>query len=70
MIRNNLSEDVALPRLVKLQEGSFHYLARYGNVWHPQELQSLRLVPKKQFCAELNADVVPSEFLEPEYSEH
>ena len=48
MIRNSLPEDI--PKLVKLQEGSFHYLAHYGNVWHPQELQShLRLVPKDNF---------------------
>jgi hypothetical protein len=36
-------------------------LARYGNVWHPQELQShLRLFPEGQFSAELNAEVVAS----------
>jgi hypothetical protein len=48
MIRNSLPEDI--PKLDKLQEGSFHYLAPYGNVWHPQELQSqLRLAPKDNF---------------------
>jgi len=51
MIRNSLPEDI--PKLFKLQVGSFHYLAPYGNVWQPQELQShLRLAPKRQFCAE------------------
>lgn len=48
MIRNALPEDI--PKLLKLQEGSFRYLTRYGNVWHPQEFQShLRLVPKDNF---------------------
>jgi hypothetical protein len=51
MIRNTLPEDI--PKLVKLQEDSFPYLARYGNVWHPQELEShLRVFPEGQFCAE------------------
>jgi hypothetical protein len=30
MIRNSLPEDIQ--KLVKLQVGSFHYLAPYGNV--------------------------------------
>ena len=48
MIRNSLPEDI--PKLVKLQVGSFHYLAHYGNVWHPHELQShLRLASKDNF---------------------
>jgi hypothetical protein len=73
-IRNTLPEDI--PKIVKLQEDSFPYLARYGNVWHPSELQShIRLFQEGQFCAELNGAVVASAsslivFLEPEYKEH
>jgi hypothetical protein len=48
MIRTSLPKDI--PKLVKLQVGSFHYLAPYGNVWQPQELQShLGLAPKDNF---------------------
>lgn len=74
IIRNTLPEDI--PKIVKLQEESFPYLARYGNVWHPRELQShIRVFPEGQFCAELNGAVVASSsslmvFLEPEYKEH
>jgi ribosomal protein S18 acetylase RimI-like enzyme len=74
IIRNTLPEDI--PKIVKLQEESFPYLARYGNVWHPSELQShIRLFPEGQLCAELNGAVVASSsslvvFLEPEYKEH
>ena len=74
IIRNTLPEDI--PKIVKLQEDSFPYLARYGNVWHPSELQShIRLFPEGQLCAELNGAVVASSsslvvFLEPEYKEH
>ena len=74
IIRNTLPEDI--PKIVKLQEESFPYLARYGNVWHPSELQShIRLFQEGQFCAELNGVVVASAsslivFLEPDYKEH
>ncbi|HET7148811.1 MAG TPA: GNAT family N-acetyltransferase [Candidatus Nitrosopolaris sp.] len=74
IIRNTLHEDI--PKIVKLQEDSFPYLARYGNIWHPSELQShISLFPEGQFCAELNGEVVASAsnlivFLEPEYKEH
>jgi ribosomal protein S18 acetylase RimI-like enzyme len=74
IIRNTLPEDI--PKIVKLQEDSFPYLARYGNIWHPSELQShIRLFPEGQFCAELNGVVVASSsslkvFLEPEYKGH
>ena len=74
IIRNTLPEDI--PKIVKLQEDSFPYLARYGNVWHPSELQShIRLFQEGQFCAELNGVVVASAsslivFLEPDYKEH
>lgn len=35
-IRNTREEDI--PKIVNLQRESFPYLARYGNVWHPDEL--------------------------------
>lgn len=74
MNENTLPEDI--PKIVKLQKDSFPYLARYGNVWHPSELQShIRLFQEGQFCAELNGVVVASAsslivFLEPDYKEH
>src|SRR5689334_25360983 len=33
IIRNTLQQDI--PNVVNLQEQSFPYLARYGNIWHP-----------------------------------
>ena len=44
IIRNTLPEDI--PKIVNLQEESFPFLARYGNIWHPDELQNhLRIFP-------------------------
>ncbi|MDQ4022735.1 MAG: hypothetical protein M3224_03310 [Thermoproteota archaeon] len=38
--------------MVDLQKESFPYLARYGNIWHPEELEShLRIFPEGQFVA-------------------
>lgn len=73
-IRNTRSEDI--PKIVNLQKESFPYLAQYGNIWHPSELEShLHVFPEGQFCAELNGEVVASATslivtLNPEYLEH
>ena len=73
-IRNTRSEDI--PKIVNLQKESFPYLAQYGNIWHPSELEShLHVFPEGQFCAELNGEVIASATslivtLNPEYLEH
>ena len=38
VIRNTIEEDI--PKIVNLQRESFPYLARYGNVWHPDDLEA------------------------------
>jgi hypothetical protein len=60
IVRNTQSEDI--PKIVDLQKESFPYLARYGNIWHPEELEShLRIFPQGQFVAvEPNGMVVGS----------
>jgi GNAT superfamily N-acetyltransferase len=62
---------------VNLQKESFPYLARYGNIWHPKELEShLRLFPQGQFVAvEPDGTIVGSAStlvvsLNPEYADH
>jgi ribosomal protein S18 acetylase RimI-like enzyme len=74
-IRNTREEDI--PKIVNLQRESFPYLARYGNVWHPDELQShLHEFPGGQFVAvEPDGTIVGSAStlivsLNPEYAEH
>jgi hypothetical protein len=45
VIVRNTQEDI--PKIVNLQKESFPYLARYGNIWHPEELEShLRIFPQ------------------------
>jgi ribosomal protein S18 acetylase RimI-like enzyme len=73
-IRNTLVQDI--PKIVNLQE-SFPYLARYGNIWRPEELEShLRVFPEGQFVAVEPDDTVVGSastlivFLNPEYAEH
>ena len=47
-VRNTRSDDI--PKIVDLQKESFPYLARYGNIWHPEELEShLRIFPQGPF---------------------
>nr|MDQ3977750.1 histone acetyltransferase [Thermoproteota archaeon] len=49
-VRNTTEDDI--PRIVNLQKESFPYLARYGNVWYPDELQNhLNVFPEGQFVA-------------------
>ena len=48
--RNTYQDDIH--KIVGLQKESFPYLARYGNIWHPEELEShLRIFPQGQFVA-------------------
>jgi ribosomal protein S18 acetylase RimI-like enzyme len=75
MIRHTIQEDI--PKIINLQKESFPYLARYDNIWRPEELEShLRAFPKGQFVAiEPDGTVVGSAstlivFLNPEYAEH
>lgn len=75
MIRNTLPADI--PKVVGLQKESYPFLARYGNIWHPEELQShLRIFPQGQFVAvEPDGTLVGSAStlivsLDPEYAEH
>ena len=74
-IRNTLQQDI--PKIVSLQQESFPYLARYGNIWRPEELEShLRVFPEGQFVAiEPDGTVVGSAStlivsLNPKYAEH
>ena len=63
IIRNTHPEDI--PKIVNLQKESFPYLARYGNIWRPEELEShLRVFPQGQFVAvEPDGTVVGSAIL-------
>ena len=50
IVRNTQPEDII--KIVDLQKESFPYLARYGNIWHPEELEShLHIFPQGQFVA-------------------
>jgi ribosomal protein S18 acetylase RimI-like enzyme len=73
--RNTYQEDIH--KIVDLQKKSFPYLASYGNIWRPEELEShLRIFPQGQFVAvEPDGTVVGSATtlivsLIPEYAEH
>ncbi|MGA7370394.1 MAG: GNAT family N-acetyltransferase [Nitrososphaeraceae archaeon] len=62
---------------MKLQQESFPVLARYSNIWHPEELKShLQIFPQGQFVAvEEDGTLVGSAStlvvnLNPEYAEH
>jgi ribosomal protein S18 acetylase RimI-like enzyme len=75
IIRNTNVRDI--PNIVSLQKQSFPYLARYGNIWRPEELEShLQVFPQGQFVAiEPDGTVVGSAStlvvsLNPEYAEH
>jgi ribosomal protein S18 acetylase RimI-like enzyme len=75
IIRNTQLDDIA--KIVNLQKESFPYLARYANIWHPDELESrLHLFQKGQFVAlEPDGTIVGSASnlivsLNPDYAEH
>lgn len=74
-IRNTKVDDI--PRIIRLQKESFPYLAKYGNIWQTEELEShIRIFPQGQFiAAEPDGTVVGSAStlivsLIPEYAEH
>lgn len=75
IIRNTRPDDIE--KIVKLQQESFPILARYDNVWHPEELKShLKIFPQGQLVVvEEDGEVVGSAStlivtLNPEYAEH
>jgi ribosomal protein S18 acetylase RimI-like enzyme len=74
IIRRTVPEDI--DKIVNLQKESFPYLARTGNIWHPDELRShLEVFPVGQCVADLNGQVIGSASslvvqLEPEYVDH
>src|SRR6476646_12225130 len=74
IIRGTVSEDI--PKIVNVQKESFPYLARYGNIWHPDELEShLHVFPEGQSVADLHGEIVGSAsslvvHLDPEYANH
>ena len=75
IIRNTRPDDIE--KIVKLQQESFPILARYDNIWHPEELKShLQIFPLGQFVVvEEDGEVVGSAStlivtLNPEYAEH
>ena len=50
-IRNTKKEDIH--KIIELQKESFPLLAKYGNIWHEEELQShLNIFSDGQFVAE------------------
>jgi ribosomal protein S18 acetylase RimI-like enzyme len=75
IIRNTRLDDIE--KIVKLQQDSFPILARYDNIWHPEELKShLQIFPQGQLVVvEEDGEVVGSAStlivtLNPEYAEH
>ncbi|HEU4823997.1 MAG TPA: GNAT family N-acetyltransferase, partial [Nitrososphaeraceae archaeon] len=75
IVRNTKPEDI--PKIVNVQKESFPYLAHYGNIWHPDELQThLHTFSEGQFVAvEPDGTIVGSAStlivsLSPEYAEH
>ena len=75
IIRNTRLDDIE--KIVKLQQDSFPILARYDNIWHPEELKShIQIFPLGQFVVvEEDGEVVGSAStlivtLNPEYAEH
>jgi ribosomal protein S18 acetylase RimI-like enzyme len=75
MVRNTTKKDI--PKIVDLQKESFPLLAKYGNIWHEEELSShLGIFPEGQFVAvEPDGTVVGSAStlivtLNPEHADH
>jgi ribosomal protein S18 acetylase RimI-like enzyme len=74
-VRNTTIDDI--PKIVELQKQSFPYLAKYGNVWKTEELEShLKMFPEGQFVTvEPDGIIVGSAStlivsLDPDYKEH
>src|SRR5215211_492468 len=75
VVRNTRPHEIQ--KIVDLQKESFPYLARYGNIWRSEELEShLRIFPQGQFVAvEPDGTIGGSAStlivsLNPEYAEH
>src|SRR5919205_3063371 len=75
IVRNTQPEEI--PKIIDLQKESFPYLARYGNIWHLEELENhLRIFPQGQFVAVEPDDTIVGSAstlivsLNPEYAEH
>jgi ribosomal protein S18 acetylase RimI-like enzyme len=74
-VRNTIKNDI--PKIIDLQKQSFPYLAKYGNIWKTEELEShLKIFPEGQFITvEPDGTIVGSAStlivsLDPEYKEH
>jgi len=74
-VRNTLKNDI--PKIIDLQKESFPFLAKYGNIWKAEELEShLEIFPEGQFITiEPDGTIVGSAStlivsLDPEYNEH
>ena len=74
-VRNTIKNDI--PKIIDLQKQSFPYLAKYGNIWKTEELEShLEIFPEGQFITvEPDGTIVGSAStlivsLDPEYKEH
>ena len=74
-VRNTIKNDI--PKIIDLQKQSFPYLAKYGNIWKAEELEShLEIFPEGQFITvEPDGTIVGSAStlivsLDPEYKEH
>ena len=74
-VRNTIKNDI--PKIIDLQKQSYPYLAKYGNIWKAEELEShLEIFPEGQFIAvEPDGTIVGSAStlivsLDPEYKEH
>ena len=74
-IRNTKKEDIH--KIIELQKESFPLLAKYGNIWREEEIQShLKIFPDGQFVAEEpDGTIVGSAStlivsLNPEYADH
>ncbi len=74
-VRNTTKTDI--PKIVNLQKESFPFLAKYGNIWHEEELSShLSVFPEGQLVAvEPDGTVVGSAStlvvtLNPDYADH
>ena len=74
-VRNTIKNDI--PKIINLQKQSYPYLAKYGNIWKAEELEShLEIFPEGQFISvEPDGTIVGSAStlivsLDPEYKEH
>ncbi len=74
-VRNTLKNDI--PKIIDLQKESFPFLAKYGNIWKAEELEShLEIFPEGQFITiEPDGTIIGSAStlivsLDPGYKEH